>query len=292
MISSMTGYGRGEYSDGKHGFVVEIKSVNHRFCDITVKEPRELMQFEERLKEQIKKSAARGKIDVFVNNAPQATSKQTEVVVDTELVKAYVKAIAEVNKKCGTKVKLDARTLLGIPGALTETGVEADPEEVWRALSAAASKALQVFTAMRKAEGAKLAEVLGETGAKIKELLGTVRERAPLVPQEFRAKLEERIGELKLNGVDPQRIAAEVAIYADKCSIDEEIARLDSHLMQLGTLIASDGAVGKQLDFLVQEMNREVNTIGSKANDLILTKAVLAMKNEVEKLREQIQNVE
>lgn len=291
MISSMTGYGRGEYSQGGIGYTVEIKSVNHRFCDITVKEPRELMQFEERLKELIKKYVVRGKIDVFVNVLPGA-GKQTAVSVDTGLVKAYLEAFDKVNTECGTDVRLDARTLIGIPGALTETAAETDPEEVWAVLGEACARACEVFVKMRRTEGAKLAEVLGETGKSIDALLGTVRERAPLVPKEFKAKLEERIAELGQKAVDEQRIAAEVAIYADKCSVDEEIARLDSHLSQLHALLDSDGAAGKQLDFLVQEMNREVNTIGSKANDLVLTKAVLAIKNEVEKLREQIQNVE
>ena len=292
MISSMTGYGRGEYAQGGIGYTVEVKSVNHRFCDITVKEPRELMQFEERLKELIKKYAARGKIDVYVSILPAAGEKQTEVVADMGLIKAYVNALKAVDNECGTDLRLDARTLMGIPGALTETAAEIDPEEVWAVLGKAGEEACEIFAKMRKTEGEKLAAVLKETGEKIAQLLETVRERAPLVPKEFRTKLEERIEELELKGVDQQRIAAEVAIYADKCSVDEEIARLDSHLSQLHTLLDSDGAVGKQLDFLVQEMNREVNTIGSKANDLTLTKAVLAMKNEVEKLREQIQNVE
>ena len=221
-----------------------------------------------------------------------AKEKQTEVVADMGLIKAYVNALKVVDNECGTDLRLDARTLMGIPGALTETAAEIDPEEVWAVLGKAGEEACEIFAKMRKTEGEKLAAVLKETGEKIAQLLETVRERAPLVPKEFRAKLEERIEELELKGVDQQRIAAEVAIYADKCSVDEEIARLDSHLSQLHTLLDSDGAVGKQLDFLVQEMNREVNTIGSKANDLTLTKAVLAMKNEVEKLREQIQNVE
>ena len=187
---------------------------------------------------------------------------------------------------------LDAKTLMTIPGALTEKAAETDPEEVYAVLAEACARAGKTFAEMRRTESGKLAYVLRETGERISGLLEEVRERAPLIPAEYRAKLTDRLAELSLNQVDPQRIAAEVAIYADKCSIDEEIARLDSHLSQLGTLLNSDAAVGRQLDFLVQEMNREVNTIGSKANDLALTKAVLAMKNEVEKLREQIQNVE
>ena len=167
-----------------------------------------------------------------------------------------------------------------------------DPEEVWSVLSEAARIAVEDFDAMRRREGAKLAEVLTETGRALAAMLETVRERAPEIPAQYKTKLEERIAELGQKSVDPQRIAAEVAIFADRCSIDEEIARLDSHLGQLFSLVNSDGAVGKQLDFLVQEMNREVNTMGSKANDLALTQTVLNMKNEVEKLREQIQNVE
>jgi uncharacterized protein (TIGR00255 family) len=291
MISSMTGYGRGEKSGGQVGFVVEIKSVNHRFCDITVKQPRELLQFEDRLKDLVKSYAVRGKIDVFVNQLPGGELGAT-VVADEGLIKAYVDAFARLNEALGTGVELDARTLTTIPGALTVTPVKLDPEEIWKVLAEAAKAAAEDFTAMRKREGEKLAEALTETGKTLAAMLETVRERAPEIPAQYKAKLEERIAELGQKSVDPQRIAAEVAIFADRCSIDEEIARLDSHLGQLFSLVNSDGAVGKQLDFLVQEMNREVNTMGSKANDLALTQTVLNMKNEVEKLREQIQNVE
>ena len=291
MIRSMTGYGRGEYGEGRIGYIVEIRSVNHRFCDVTVKQPRELMCFEEKLKELLKEFAVRGKIDVFVTPLP-GVSPEVRVDADTALIRAYADAFRAVNETCGTDAKIDGRTLLGIPGALTAVAAETDPAEIWRVLSEAARRAGADFAAMKEREGEKLAGVLSKTASVVSGLLVGVRERAPLIPLEFKKRLEERIGELCQNGADPQRIAAEVAIFADKCSVDEEIARLDSHLDQFGKLIASDGAAGKQLDFLVQEMNREVNTIGSKANDLSLTKAVLAMKNEVEKLREQIQNVE
>ena len=291
MISSMTGYGRGEKSGEKVGFVVEIKSVNHRFCDIAVKQPRELLQFEDRLKDLVKSCATRGKIDIFVNQLPGSGLGST-VVADNALIKAYVDAFNRVNEECGTSVEVDARTLSTIPGAFTVMPAAIDPEEVWSVLSEATRIAVEDFDAMRRREGAKLAEVLTETGRALAAMLETVRERAPEIPAQYKTKLEERIAELGQKSVDPQRIAAEVAIFADRCSIDEEIARLDSHLGQLFSLVNSDGAVGKQLDFLVQEMNREVNTMGSKANDLALTQTVLNMKNEVEKLREQIQNVE
>ncbi len=291
MIKSMTSYGRGECAEAHCGYVVEIKSVNHRFCDITVKQPRELAQFEERVKERVRRYAARGKIDVFVAPVAGVTPEVT-VKADTGLVKAYVDAIKAVNADCGTDLVLDARTLMAIPGALTAVPAESDPEEVWRVLETALDAAGEQFAAMRRREGEKLAEALSLNGDRLAELLDAVKERAPMIPGEFKRRLEERIAELERNACDPQRIAAEVAIFADRCCIDEEIVRLGSHLGQLKALIASDDAVGKQLDFLVQEMNREVNTIGSKANDLTLTNTVLAMKNEVEKLREQIQNVE
>lgn len=291
MIKSMTSYGRGECAEAHCGYVVEIKSVNHRFCDITVKQPRELAQFEERVKERVRRYAARGKIDVFV--APVAgIAPEVTVKADTGLVRAYVDAINAVNADCGTDLVLDARTLMAIPGALTAVPAESDPEEVWRVLETALDAAGEQFAAMRRREGEKLAEALSLNGDRLAVMLEAVKERAPLIPGEFKRRLEERIAELERNACDPQRIAAEVAIFADRCCIDEEIVRLGSHLGQLKALIASDDAVGKQLDFLVQEMNREVNTIGSKANDLTLTNTVLAMKNEVEKLREQIQNVE
>ena len=291
MIKSMTSYGRGECAEAHCGFVVEIKSVNHRFCDITVKQPRELSQFEERIKERVRRYAARGKIDVFVSTVAGVAPELT-VKADTGLVRAYVDAIKTVNADCGTDIVLDARTLVAIPGALTAVPAETDPEEVWRVLGTALDEAGEQFAAMRQREGAKLAEALSSNGDRLAELLDAVKARAPMIPGEYKRRLEERIAELDRNVADPQRIAAEVAIFADRCCVDEEIVRLDSHLSQLAELIVSDGAVGKQLDFLVQEMNREVNTIGSKANDLALTNTVLAMKNEVEKLREQIQNVE
>ena len=291
MIKSMTSYGRGECAEAHCGYVVEIKSVNHRFCDITVKQPRELSQFEERVKERVRRYAARGKIDVFV--APVAgVMPEVTVKADNKLIKAYVDAFAAVNADCGTDLSLDAKTLMTIPGALTALPAEIEPEEVWRVLETAIDAAGEQFAAMRRREGEKLGEALSLNGDRLAKLLDDVKSRAPMIPGEFKRRLEERIAELERNVADPQRIAAEVAIFADRCCIDEEIVRLDSHLAQLGRLLGSDDAVGKQLDFLVQEMNREVNTIGSKANDLALTNTVLAMKNEVEKRREQIQNVE
>ena len=291
MLKSMTGYGRGEYSEAGTGYTVEIRSVNHRFCDITVKQPKDLMKFEDRLKELIKQRAARGKIDVFVTPAA-GNCPAVEIKTDIALIKAYLDALREVNTSCGTRFEPDSAALLSIPGAFTAQAAETDEAQVWKILSAAAEAALDGFTAMREREGNALKTVLQTIGENISCALEKVEERAPQVPAEYRDRLNERLEELGAKEVDPQRLAAEVAFFADKCSIDEEIARLKSHLDQLGHLLNSDAPAGKQLDFLVQEMNREVNTIGSKANDISLTSSVLLMKNEIEKLREQIQNIE
>jgi len=291
MLKSMTGYGRGEYSEAGTGYTVEIKSVNHRFCDITVKQPKELMKFEDKLKELIKQRVARGKIDVYIT-AAAGNGAAVAVKTDLPLIKAYMDAFAEVNAYCGTRFEPNAGAVLNIPGAFTLQAAEVSEELIWKVLSTAAEAALDGFTAMREREGKALQTVLEEIGGNISRALETVRERAPQVPIEYRDRLMERIEALGAKDVDPQRLAAEVSIFADKCSIDEEIARLDSHLSQLDHLCNSDAPAGKQLDFLIQEMNREVNTIGSKANDISLTSAVLLMKNEIEKLREQIQNIE
>lgn len=291
MIKSMTGYGRGTSGDGNITYIVEIKTVNQRFSDYTLKMPRELMALEENIKNTFKKYMERGKADIFINIKSE-NGGTGEVTADMALIKAYLNEFRRISEESGIPLVPDCKTLLEIPDAFSYTKKEMTPDEIWAVLEKGVEEAGEALRNMRLTEGEKLRKVLLEIIADAEKYFTVIKEKAPLVPAEYRKKLTERLDELENIKADPQRIAAEVAIFADKANIDEEIARLESHFTQFAAILESDGSVGKKLDFLVQEMNREVNTMGSKANDLEITNAVISLKCEIEKLREQIQNVE
>ena len=231
-------------------------------------------------------------MDVFITYT-ELQKPGSAVHIDKGLAEAYISALSDASETYGLKNDIYTSTLLRLPDVLTVTGAEMDEEQIWSQIDTALSEALENLVKMREKEGESLkSNLLGMLG-NIEEAMVTVRERAPLIPQEYKEKLENRLETLlQSDTVDPQRIAQEVAFFADKCCIDEEITRMGCHIAQFRDILSSNEPVGRKLDFLVQEMNREVNTTGSKANDIVLTQSVLSMKSEIEKIREQIQNLE
>ena len=292
MAFSMTGFGRGEASSANRKFVVEIRSVNHRYCDISIKMPRAFANLEERLRGLITGKINRGKVDVFVNY-DEYGERECAVKTDIGLAEAYMDAAAALKSRFGLCDEISISTLLRLPGIFQTADVPADETEIWELLSKASAAALDSLLAMRAREGGKLIADISQKLAAIAALLERVEARAPSVTAEYRDRLNARLSELLGQNVpDENRIAAEIALFADKCSIDEEIIRFKSHLQQAERCCALGEPVGRKFDFILQEINREVNTIGSKANDLTIGETVVEMKSETEKIREQIQNLE
>ena len=298
MIKSMTGFGRGEYTDGKRNMVVEIKTVNHRYADITIKMPRRYSFAEDKIKSAIKAHLRRGKADVFIM-VENIGDSDVSVQINEELAKQYLEKMVSLRDALGEPEgfndQLSLLQIAGLPDVIKTTPAAEDEEEIMQALLIPTLQAAQNLDKMRAAEGEKLAEDLLAKGENLKTLLDQIAARAPQVATDYTAKLRERITELIGNSVQipEDRMLVEAAIFADKCAIDEEITRLNSHIMQLRDIVStSNQPDGKKLDFLVQEMNREANTIGSKANDITITGYVLDLKSEIEKIREQVQNID
>lgn len=292
MIRSMTGFGRGESKGDGKTFIIEIKTVNHRYSDVFVKMPRSISFLEDKVRELVNKSVSRGKIDVYITYEEIGEDSRT-VVLDEALANAYLKTLTQARDKFGLKDDLSVSLLTRFPDVLKVEKVEEDEDKIWELLKVALENALRSLVSMRENEGQELKNSLCERSEYIESILKIIVGRAPEVVKEYKQKLESRIQDiLDQKTIDETRLAMEVAIFADRCSIDEEIVRLGSHLGQLREALQMQQPVGRKLDFLVQEMNREINTIGSKANDLIITKNVVEIKSEVEKIREQIQNIE
>lgn len=294
MVKSMTGFGRSEYTDEKRNIIVEIKSVNHRYSDISVRMPRRYSFAEDKIKNLVKETLRRGKIDISILVENTAES-DVNVKLNTMIAKQYYGNLKELAGEFGLDDNITLQFLATLPDVMKSMPDVEDEEEVTKALLAATADAVSKIDEMRTAEGAKLAEDLIMRGETIRELAAKIAERSPLVTKAYEEKLRERITELvgKSVAVPEDRILLEAAIFADKASITEELVRLDSHTMQLrNILVSSNQPDGKKLDFLVQEMNREANTIGSKANDIEITNLMLEMKSEIEKIREQVQNIE
>lgn len=294
MIKSMTGFGRSEYTDGKRNIIVEIKSVNHRYSDITVKMPRRYSFAEDRLKGAVKDIARRGKIDVSII-VENITEDDTNVRLNTMVAKQYYDNLKELQSSFELSGDITLQFLATLPDVMKAVPDLEDEEEIFKSLEKPVSEAARKLDEMRTIEGAKLAEDIIKRGDYIREQVKLIEIRSPEVTRAYTEKLRERIKELVGNNVTvpEDRILVEAAIFADKCSITEELVRLDSHIIQLNNIISkSNQPDGKKLDFLVQEMNREANTIGSKANDIDITSKVLEIKSEIEKIREQVQNIE
>ena len=295
MIRSMTGYGRGEGAYEGVNITVELRSVNNRYLDCSVKMPRTYIFAEDALKERVQRKVSRGKVDVFVNIV-HTGGEALSVTVNEELAKGYIDALWRLYELGGgQKVKMDysATDLARFQDVLIVEKHEEDLEMVKAQLLEVLDRALDDFNAMRTREGEKLATDILNRAVTIENLTALVEERSPKTVAEYRAKLEARMQEVLQNvQIEPARLLTEAAIFADKVAVDEETVRLRSHLGQLREMLGKGGAVGRKLDFLIQEFNREANTIGSKCSDIEITKTVVDIKAEIEKIREQIQNIE
>ena len=289
---SMTGYGKGEYKEGGIELTVEIKTVNNRYLDVSVKSPKSFNAYEEAVRSLVRGSLSRGHADVFVgfNDRREQAGRLT---VDENAARAYVQAAERLKELFpGIADDLTLTALLRGADVIRTEEDAADDEQVFAALTAALSAALEKLNAMRAREGEKLAADMLARMDTIETLVGEIAARAPCVAENYRAKLFERMREVLADApVDEARLLSEAAVFADKCNIDEELTRLRSHISQFRA-VCREERVGRKLDFLVQEFNREANTICSKSNDLAVTNAALALKNEIEKIREQVQNIE
>ncbi len=293
-MHSMTGYGRGECTLYNRKFVVEIKAVNHRYNDVTVKMPRIMLPYEDKLKKLIGSKVFRGKTDVYVT-FETFSKDDVSISVNESVAESYIDALNVLMEKYGIDDSISLDLVAKFPDVIS---VEKGPlsenagDEIEECLTKAAQEAIDNFVAMREREGEALRINILEKLEIIKSYVDTINERAPLVAEEYKARLTEKLNELEEIKADESRILTEVLIFSDKACIDEEITRMYSHIEQMRAILNETVPVGRKLDFLVQEMNREVNTMGSKSNDLKITGVVVDTKSELEKIREQIQNIE
>ncbi len=292
MVRSMTGYGRGAAENDGRQLSVEIKAVNHRYFECSVRLPREYNFAEDKIKSLVKQYAERGKIDVFLTLGG-ASSVLGEASVNHAFAKSYIEALKELAETYGIKDDISVMTVAQNADVFSVSSAELDEDAEWIFIEKATEQALKSFVKMRETEGEKLSADVLERATRIEELVGVVEKRSPETVKEYRHKLEERMKELLGDvNIEEQRLITETGIIADKLAVCEETVRLRSHISQLRELMKSDGSIGRKLDFIVQEMNREANTIGSKAQDSEIAKTVIDIKSEIEKIREQIQNIE
>lgn len=292
MIKSMTGYGKSEQTIDSLNVTVEIKSVNHRYFEFSARVPREYGFLEEKLKKYCNSLITRGKVECYVS-VEDLEEREMEVNVNETLAAGYVKALKELSERFGLKDDISAVTLSRYPDVITLHKASEDEERIWNAVKTVAETAVSKFIEMRETEGSKLRGDILSRADYIIECVEFIEGRSPETVREYNEKLKQRMKELLGDAaVDEQRLLNEAAIYADKIAVDEETVRLRSHISQLREFMNSSEAIGRKLDFLVQEINREANTIGSKAQDVNIAKKVIAIKAEVEKIREQVQNIE
>ena len=292
MIKSMTGYGSAKGTAAGLALSVELKSVNNRYLDVSVKLRRTLMFAEEPVRSAVAKHITRGKVDVFIT-ADASQSDSVEVRVNEALLRGYISALGEVRDKFSLTDDMSLMSLCRLPEVLSTERRELDADELTSGLLAILEEALSGYDAMREREGEKLRDdVLGRID-EIGRLTGIVEERSPQTVAEYRARLEQRLREtLEGMSVDDSRVLTECAIFADRVAVDEETVRLRSHLSQLKAMASGESPIGRKMDFLIQELNRESNTIGSKCQSADIARVVVDLKAEIEKIREQIQNVE
>ena len=292
MIKSMTGYGCGKASLGAMTLTVEMKSVNHRFADISIKSPRALVPYDTKIRKMVGKRFPRGKIDIFINQEFEDSASATPTL-NKPLAEAYVDLFQEVGRSFPVSDDIPLELLVSQRDVVVLKDAAFDDEDLWGCIEQGLKNAGEALQKMRTVEGEALHDDMEQRIAATEDLLGTIEERAPQVPIEWQAKLTERLKRLQNDfEYDSERVAQEVAIFADRCDITEEVTRFRSHVMQFRDLLDSEEPVGRQMDFLVQELNREANTMGSKSNDADLTRHVVAVKAELEKIKEQVQNVE
>lgn len=294
MVKSMTGFGRATSEEGKDRiFSLEMKSVNHRYLDMNIRMPRSMVSLEEKIRNIISSKLSRGKVDIFINYKDYAKN-QGVAVLNEDLAKSYVNSLEQLkslfpNMQDDLSLSLVAR----YPDVITIEEKSEDLEAIWEEINSLLNMAVENMISMRKVEGEKLANDILVKCSSIEEIVAFIEEKAEVIVASYKQKLEDRLknllGEVP---VDENRVAMEVAVFADKASIDEEIIRLRSHINQLRKTLTLDEPIGRKLDFIVQEMNREANTIASKSTDLEITNKVIDIKNIIEKIREQVQNIE
>lgn len=292
MIRSMTGFGRGSSSGLGYTFSLEIKSVNHRFCEVVVRLPRQLAALESRIKTEVQKRVNRGRLDVYVN-FEVTEEREKNVKVDKRLAAAYYAALREIQSELNLKDDCDSQFLARMPEVLKLEEQENDEDEYWQYCNDALEQSILSLLEMKRDEGQRLAEDLIYRIGLIRGFIQEIEEKADEVVLEYRTRLEERLKELIPNDdVDFSRLATEVVLFAERSNITEELVRLASHLTQFEQDLSRGGAVGRKLDFIIQEMNREINTIGSKASNYFISNRVVEVKSQLEKIREQVQNIE
>ncbi len=292
MIKSMTGYGSAKGAADGFEITVELKSVNNRYLDTSVRLPRSFIFAEDAVKSAVQSHISRGKVDVFVT-VDSSSAGDVAVRVNEALLKGYIDAITHIFEEYPVTNDLTAMSVARLPDVLSVEKKDMDAEEIAAAISAIAEKALKDFDEMRIREGEKLRDDVLSRLETIDRLVGVVEEKAPETVRDYRARLEQKMTEvLASSGIDESRILAEAAIFADHIAVDEETVRLRSHMSQLKTMINGSSPIGRKIDFLVQEFNREANTIGSKCQNSEIAHVVVELKSEIEKIREQIQNIE
>ena len=292
MVKSMTGYGRAEDTLNGCTITVELRSVNNRYLDCNVRMPRLYLFAEETIKSRVQNTISRGKVDVFVT-LDSTGGEQVQVSVNQPLADGYYGALTQLAERYGLSKDISVSLLSRFPDVLLAEKAEEDVEQRAQDICSVLDRALADFDQMRTREGARLETDVLSRAARIEELVGKVEERSPQTVAEYRAKLEARMNEVLSNTqLDPARILTEAAIFADKVAVDEETVRLRSHIGQLRHMLEQGGATGRKLDFLIQEFNREANTIGSKCSDIDIARHVVDIKAEIEKIREQVQNIE
>lgn len=292
LIKSMTGYGRAVETVHGREFTVEIRSVNNRYLDCTVKLPRSLSFAEESVKQAVKASVSRGKVDILIS-VHSENGADVCVTLNTAMVEGYLAAMRRMAEEYGVRDDISVSLLSGLNDVFSVEKPQVDEQQLLEDLMSVVNQALQGYDAMRTTEGTALKNDLSSRGATIEELVSKVEAGNAQTVADYRTRLENKIREVLANtSIEESRILTEVAIFADKVAVDEETVRLRSHLQQMYAMLQSGGAIGRKLDFLLQEMNREANTIGSKCSDVALARIVVEIKAELEKIREQTQNIE
>ena len=291
-MKSMTGYGRAKIENDTREYIVEVKSVNHKYLDINIKLPKTLFCIEDKIRKVISNKILRGKIDVFVTYINYGIEGKTRLI-NKDIAKMYIKEIEEIATENNIASGIRATEISKFPEVLNVIVDEEDEEKIWLELNKCLEKALDNFIEMRITEGEKIKEDLKQRLDEIDENINEIFKNSTGLVEEYVVKLRKRIQEiLNTDVVDETRLAQEIVIYSDKTSIEEEITRIKSHIIQFKELLNSEGAIGKKADFIIQEMNREINTIGSKSGKFEITQLVIKIKTQIEDIREQIQNIE
>lgn len=292
MLRSMTGYGRSQKILNGRDILVEIRSVNHRYFEYSSRIPRVYSYIDDRLKTLLKGGISRGKVEIAVN-VNNIEGKDSVIRINKSAAEGYIAALRSVSHDLGLADDIKLSNLIKLPDIFNVQKAPDDEEQIWKDIAEVASEALERFVLMRQSEGERLRSDVLQKAEAVENMVAEVEQFSPVTVENYRVKLYSKLSEvLEGRDIDEQRILTEAAIFAEKIAVDEETVRLRSHIAQLRTMLDSEECIGRKLDFLVQEMNREVNTIGSKAQDLNIAKIVVNMKAEIEKIREQIQNIE